>query len=265
MLIVAGVLFVVQQIVGPLQFTLAQTLAWRIEDQLRERAALASFGPVGVAALEEPETFDTLADLSDVSRGTGFGPGWSVWATLLLGGVYLQWAVYAWWAALALAAGLARAAARDDPYRLRAAQPLRGELRGGAAAARLLPRPHHVGQRRQGDSRLRAALVAHEPLPRARRRGASARMAVAAAEHLRLVPARVARLDCALGIRDRRRRTRGGARNALAGHRFSTVRMADTIVVVEDGGVAEAGTHDELIANNGTYAELFALQAAAYG
>ncbi len=48
-------------------------------------------------------------------------------------------------------------------------------------------------------------------------------------------------------------------------HRFSTVRMADTIVVVEDGCIAEAGTHEDLIANNGTYAELFALQAAAYG
>ncbi|HZR94137.1 MAG TPA: ABC transporter ATP-binding protein [Gaiellaceae bacterium] len=112
-LVVAGVLFVVQQMIGPLQFTLAQTLAWRIEDRLRERAALASFGPVGVARLEEPETFDTLADLGDVHRGTGFGPGWSVWATLLLGGVYLQWAlaavligvVYTWWAALLLAVG----------------------------------------------------------------------------------------------------------------------------------------------------------------
>ena len=112
-LIAAGVLFVAQQMIGPLQFTLAGTLAWKIEDQLRERAALASFGPIGVAALEEPETFDTLADLGDVRRGTGFGPGWSVWATLLLGSIYLQWAVaalligivYAWWAALLLAAG----------------------------------------------------------------------------------------------------------------------------------------------------------------
>ena len=60
-------------------------------DQLRERAALASFGPVGVAALEEPATFDTLADLADVRRGTGFGPGWSVGATLLLGGAATGW------------------------------------------------------------------------------------------------------------------------------------------------------------------------------
>jgi ATP-binding cassette subfamily B protein len=111
-LIVAGILFVAQQMIGPLQFTLSQTLAWRIEDQLRERAAAASFAPVGIAALEEPETFDTLADLVDVRRGTGFGPGWTVGATLMLSSMYLQWAlaavligvVYTWWAAVLLAA-----------------------------------------------------------------------------------------------------------------------------------------------------------------
>jgi len=48
-------------------------------------------------------------------------------------------------------------------------------------------------------------------------------------------------------------------------HRFSTVRMADRIVVVEGGRIAEQGTHDELVAHGGIYAELFALQAAAYG
>ena len=47
-------------------------------------------------------------------------------------------------------------------------------------------------------------------------------------------------------------------------HRFSTVRMADWIVVVDGGRIAEQGTHDELVALGGTYAELFALQAAAY-
>jgi ATP-binding cassette subfamily B protein len=113
MLLVAGVLFVAQQVIGPLQFTVGHMLAWRIDDLLRERAAVASFGPIGVAALEEPETFDTLADLVDPSRGTGFTPGWSVWASLLLVAVYLQWTlaavligiVFTWWAALLLAAG----------------------------------------------------------------------------------------------------------------------------------------------------------------
>jgi ATP-binding cassette subfamily B protein len=55
-----------------------------------------------------------------------------------------------------------------------------------------------------------------------------------------------------------------GTVTILVSHRFSTVHMADQIVVVEDGKVAEVGTHDELLAAGGTYAELFTLQAAAY-
>jgi ATP-binding cassette subfamily B protein len=47
-------------------------------------------------------------------------------------------------------------------------------------------------------------------------------------------------------------------------HRFSTVRMADLIVVVEGGRIVEQGTHAELVASGGAYAELYALQAAAY-
>ena len=47
-------------------------------------------------------------------------------------------------------------------------------------------------------------------------------------------------------------------------HRFSTVRMADLIVVVDVGRIAEHGTHEQLVARGGIYAELFALQAAAY-
>jgi ATP-binding cassette subfamily B protein len=94
-LLVAGGLFVVQQVLSPLQFTLAITLAWRIDDRLRERATAASFAPVGVGALEEPRTFDTLADLVDPKRGTGFTPGWACWATLLLLAIYVQSAVAA--------------------------------------------------------------------------------------------------------------------------------------------------------------------------
>jgi len=50
----------------------------------------------------------------------------------------------------------------------------------------------------------------------------------------------------------------------IISHRFSTVRMADRILVLKDGGVHEIGTHEELLANKGLYAELFNLQAAGY-
>lgn len=50
----------------------------------------------------------------------------------------------------------------------------------------------------------------------------------------------------------------------IISHRFSTVRMADRIVVLQNGTVAEEGTHDALVSRGGVYAELFALQAAGY-
>ncbi len=50
----------------------------------------------------------------------------------------------------------------------------------------------------------------------------------------------------------------------LISHRFSTVRMADRILFLEYGQVKEYGSHDELIAQNGQYAELFNLQAQGY-
>src|SRR5581483_11098576 len=47
-------------------------------------------------------------------------------------------------------------------------------------------------------------------------------------------------------------------------HRFSTVRMADRIVVLENGNIAEEGNHDQLARQGGRYAEMFELQAASY-
>jgi ATP-binding cassette subfamily B protein len=50
----------------------------------------------------------------------------------------------------------------------------------------------------------------------------------------------------------------------LISHRFSTVRLADYIYVIEGGGLAEHGTHDELIRQEGKYAQLFKIQAASF-
>jgi len=50
----------------------------------------------------------------------------------------------------------------------------------------------------------------------------------------------------------------------LVSHRFSTVRMADLIVVLDGARVAEYGTHDDLVARGGQYAELYGIQAAGY-
>jgi ATP-binding cassette subfamily B protein len=47
-------------------------------------------------------------------------------------------------------------------------------------------------------------------------------------------------------------------------HRFSTVRIADRIAVIEDGHISELGTHNELLRANNTYAHLFELQASGY-
>ncbi|HUR76641.1 MAG TPA: ABC transporter ATP-binding protein [Acidimicrobiales bacterium] len=55
-----------------------------------------------------------------------------------------------------------------------------------------------------------------------------------------------------------------GAVTVLVSHRFSTVRMADLIVVVDGSTVREVGSHADLLAQGGLYAELFELQARAY-
>ena len=56
----------------------------------------------------------------------------------------------------------------------------------------------------------------------------------------------------------------GGRMAILISHRFSTVRMADRIVVLQHGTVVEEGPHEELVQRGGLYAELFSMQAAGY-
>ena len=55
-----------------------------------------------------------------------------------------------------------------------------------------------------------------------------------------------------------------GGMTILVSHRFSTVRMADLIVVLDGARVAEVGSHDELMARGGRYSELYQIQANAY-
>ena len=61
-----------------------------------------------------------------------------------------------------------------------------------------------------------------------------------------------------------RQSTIDGRITILVSHRFSTVRMADFIVVLDGARVIESGTHEELVAKAGQYAELYGIQAAAY-
>jgi ATP-binding cassette subfamily B protein len=62
----------------------------------------------------------------------------------------------------------------------------------------------------------------------------------------------------------RAHRSGGRSITLLISHRFSTVRMADLIVVLSGAKVAEVGTHEELMARHGPYAELYEIQAKAY-
>jgi ATP-binding cassette subfamily B protein len=61
-----------------------------------------------------------------------------------------------------------------------------------------------------------------------------------------------------------RQRTEDGQITILVSHRFSTVRMADFIVVLDGTRVVEAGSHEALMAKAGQYAKLYGIQAAAY-
>ena len=61
-----------------------------------------------------------------------------------------------------------------------------------------------------------------------------------------------------------RRDERWGTVTILVSHRFSTVRMADHIVVLDKGRILEQGSHDDLMRNEQLYAELYRLQSRAY-
>ena len=55
-----------------------------------------------------------------------------------------------------------------------------------------------------------------------------------------------------------------GRITVLISHRFSTVRLADKIIVLENGVISELGSHEELLAQGRTYAQMFNLQARGY-
>jgi ATP-binding cassette subfamily B protein len=55
-----------------------------------------------------------------------------------------------------------------------------------------------------------------------------------------------------------------GKMTILISHRFSTVRMADQIIVIDKGRIVEQGSHEQLMRQNGQYAHLFSLQAKGY-
>jgi ATP-binding cassette subfamily B protein len=110
-LLIAGALFLAQQLVTPLRFLLEQAIAFRVDRVVRERVAAASFEPIGIAALEDVETIDGLGDVVDPMSGYGFAVGSACSGLLGLVSRYLQWVTaallvgvfYAWWAAVAVA------------------------------------------------------------------------------------------------------------------------------------------------------------------
>jgi len=55
-----------------------------------------------------------------------------------------------------------------------------------------------------------------------------------------------------------------GKMSLLISHRFSTVKMADRVLVLENGSIAEQGRHEQLLKIGGSYAQMFELQAASY-
>jgi ATP-binding cassette subfamily B protein len=63
---------------------------------------------------------------------------------------------------------------------------------------------------------------------------------------------------------DARAGSRNGRGTVLVSHRFSTVRMADLVVVISDGKIAEFGSHADLMTRGGACCDLYSIQARAY-
>lgn len=95
---------------------------------------------------------------------------------------------------------------------------------------------------------------------------ARAMFAVASGASLLVLDEPTAQLDvrAEVAFYDRFLELTRGLTTVLISHRFSSVRRADRIVVIADGRVQESGTHEELMAMNGRYAELFRLQAERF-
>jgi ATP-binding cassette, subfamily B, bacterial len=114
-------------------------VTWRVDDTIRERVAAASFEPVGIGALEDPDTLEQLAQIADPNRGIGFSPGGACAGMLALVSNWVQWATasillgvaFVWWAGLA--AGLGALAVR---FGIRSGVGRLGEFEGRFAPAR---------------------------------------------------------------------------------------------------------------------------------
>ena len=63
-----------------------------------------------------------------------------------------------------------------------------------------------------------------------------------------------------LAIQNAMRKVMNGRTSFIIAHRLSTIREADTIMVIEDGQIIEAGTHEELLRHNGRYNEMYESQ-----
>ena len=144
--------------------------------------------------------------------------------------------------------------------------PGRGRRRGGAPARRPVDAARaHVARRRR-----RVVRPVAEAGARARLHArAAAACWCSTSPRPRSTPRRSTRSSSATprprAVRARPRVTAGPAGlTILVSHRFSTVRMADLIVVLDGARVAQVGGHDELMAKGGPYAELYRIQAAAY-